>query len=102
MLRIICRLKRDIGHDRLGQPKECHNGDKKDTYIGIVSTTLEFPSKGILSSNQVRASGHFYDNKPRKLRGKQRLVTTDGREIRILISDGLVYPPVRFPTDEDM
>ena len=47
-------------------------------------------------------SGHFYDDKPRKLGEKQRLVTTDGRDICMSISDGLAYIPVIFPTDEEM
>ena len=63
---------------------------------------LDFPSKGIFSANQVRVSGHFYDDKPRKLGEKQRLVTTDGRDICMSISDGLAYIPVIFPTDEEM
>ena len=63
---------------------------------------LELPSKGIFYDNQVCADGPFYDNKPRKLGGKQRLLTTDGRQSRMFISDGLAYLPVRFPTDEDI
>ena len=50
---------------------------------------LEFPAKLIFSANQVHAAGHFYDNKPRKLGGKQRLVNMDDRESRMFISDGL-------------
>ena len=38
-----------------------------DRYIGIVSNILKFPVKGIFSANQVRAVGHFYDDKPHKL-----------------------------------
>ena len=55
------------------------NGTNKDRYIRIISDMLEFPAKGIFSANQVRAAGHFYDDKPHKLGGKQRLVTTDSR-----------------------
>ena len=69
------------------------NGDNKDRYIGIVSNMLDFPSKGIFSANQVRVSGHFYDDKPRKIGGKPRLVTTDVRESRMFISDRLIYLP---------
>ena len=46
------------------------NGPVEDRYIGIFSNMLEFPVKGIFSANQVRAAGHFYDDKPRKLCGK--------------------------------
>ena len=66
------------------------NGDKKEIYIGIVSNIIELSDKGILSANQVRTAGHFYDNKPHKIRGKQWLVTADGRESFMFISDGLV------------
>ena len=78
------------------------NGDKKYIFIGIVSNMLGFPAKGIFSTNQVRSAGHFNDDKPYKLGGKQCLVTTDGRESCIFISDGLAYLPVRCPTDEEM
>ena len=77
-------------------------GDKKDRYVGIRYNIIELPAKGIFSVNQVRDAGHFYDNKPRKLGGKQLLVTTDGREIRMFISDGQACLPVRCPTDEEM
>ena len=63
---------------------------------------LYFPIKVVLSANQVRASGHFYENNLLKLGGKQRLVTTDGRESLIFISDGMAYLPVRRPTNEYM
>ena len=79
-----------------------NNGDKKDIYISIVSNMLDLPSKGILSANQVCASGHFYDDKPHKFGRKQSMFTTDGREIRMCISDGLAYPLFRCTTDEDM
>ena len=78
------------------------NWYKKDRYIGIVSKMLEFPAKGIFSSNQFRATGNFYDDNLRKLGGKTRLITTDGRESHIFISDRLAYLPVRFPTYEEM
>ena len=78
------------------------DGPKKDRYIDIFFNMLEFTDKGILFANQVRAAGHFYNNKPHKICGKQILVTTDSREIRMFISDGLAYPPVRCPTDGDM
>ena len=55
------------------------NRAKKERYITIVYNMLQFPAKGIFSANQVRAAGHFYDDKPHKLGGKQRLVTTDSR-----------------------
>ena len=63
---------------------------------------IELPAKSILYDNHVHAAGHFYDNKPRKLEGKQRILTTDGRESCMFISDGLAYLPVRWPTDEEM
>ena len=78
------------------------NGDKNNIYIEIVSNMLDLPAKGIFSANQVHATGHFYDNKPRKLGNKQRLVTTDESESRIFISDRLSYLPVICPTDEEM
>ena len=78
------------------------NIDKKYIYIGIVSNMLEFPSKGIFSANQVHVAGHLYDNKPRKLGGKQGLATTDGRQSFMFISDGLAYLPFRCPTDKEM
>ena len=65
------------------------NGFKKEIYIGIVSTMIEFTVKVIFSANKVRSVGHFYDDKPRKLGGKQLLVTTDERESRMFISDGM-------------
>ena len=74
------------------------NGPNKDRYIVIVFDMLDFTSKGILSTNKVRAACHFYKDKLCKLGGKQILVTTDGREIRMLIIDGLAYLPVRCPT----
>ena len=46
------------------------NGNKRDRYIGIVSTMLDFPAKGILSTNQVHAAGHLYEKNPCKLGGK--------------------------------
>ena len=55
------------------------NGPMKDRSIGIVSNMLNLSAKGILSSNQVCAAGHFYVDKPCEPCGKQRLVTTDGR-----------------------
>ena len=76
------------------------NGDKKDRNIGIVSNMLELPAKVVFSDNQVRLVGHFYDNKPRKLGEKQRLVTTDGRRTCMFIIDGLACLPFRCPTDE--
>ena len=78
------------------------NGDKKDRYIGIVSNMIELPDKGIFSANKVHATSHVYDNKPRKLGVKHLLVTTDGRDSHMLISGGLAYPPVRYPTNEEM
>ena len=63
---------------------------------------IKLPDKGIFYYNQVRAAGHFYDNKPRKLEGKQRLMTTYSRKSLMFISDGLAYQPVRRPTDEEM
>ena len=55
------------------------NGTNKYRYIGIFSNMLEFPSKGNFPNNQVHSYGHFYNDNPRRLGGKQRLVTTDGR-----------------------
>ena len=78
------------------------NGDKKNRYIGIVSNMIEFTAKGIFSANQVCATSHFYDKNTCKLGGKQRLVTTDGRERHMFISDGLAYLSIIFPTDEYM
>ena len=78
------------------------NGDKKDRKIGIVANMLDFPEKGIFSSNRFRAASHFYDKSMRKLGGKQRLVTTDGRESHMFISDWIAYLTVRYPNDEDM
>ena len=63
---------------------------------------IKLPDKGIFYYNQVRAAGHFYDNKPRKLEGKQRLMTTYSRKSRMFISDGLAYQPIIWPTDEYM
>ena len=63
---------------------------------------LELPSKGILSTNQVRAAGLLYDEEPCKLGGKKMLVTKDGREIHMFINDGIAYLPVKFPTNEEM
>ena len=54
------------------------NRDNKYRYIVILSNMLELPAKGIFSINQLLAVGHFYNNKPCKLGGKQRLVTTYG------------------------
>ena len=51
-----------------------NNVPKKYRYIVIVSNMLDFPSKGIVSANQV----HFYNDKPRKLDGNQILITTYG------------------------
>ena len=65
------------------------NVDKKYRYIRIVSNMLGFPAKVIFSSNQFRVAVHFYDENPQKLEGKQSMVTTDSREIRMFISDGL-------------
>ena len=70
-------------------------GDKKDRYVGIRYNIIELPAKGIFSVNQVRDAGHFYDNKPRKLGGKQRLVTMYGMESCMFIIDRLDYLPVR-------
>ena len=55
------------------------NGPVKDRYIGIVFNMLEFPDKVIYSANQVCAAGQSYDDNPRKLGGKHRLVITDRR-----------------------
>ena len=33
---------------------------------------------------------------------KKQLVTTNGREGRMFISDRMAYLPIRLPTDEDM
>ena len=74
------------------------NGPTNDIYIGIVSNMLKLTARGIFSANQVCAVGHFYDDKPRKLGGKQQLVTTDGREIHIFIIYGLAWLPVRCNT----
>ena len=71
------------------------NRDNNYRYIGIVSNMLELPAKGIFSANQVCAIVHFYDNKPCKLGGKQRLVNTDGMESCMFIIDRLDYLPVR-------
>ena len=35
---------------------------------------IEFPAKGILPSNQVRAAGNFYDYKPCNIGGKYTVV----------------------------
>lgn len=78
------------------------NGPEKNRYIVIVSNMIKFPVKDILSANQVRAAGQLYDDKPRKLGGKHQLVTTYGREIRMIYSDVLAYLSVRCPTDEEM
>ena len=78
------------------------NGYKKDRYIGIVSNMLDLLAKGIFSANQVRAAGHFYDENPRKLGGKQRLVTTDVRDSLMFISDRLYCITFICPTDEDI
>ena len=75
---------------------------KKDIYVGILYNMLEFPSKGIFSANQFRATGHFYDENPRKVVVKQSLVTMDVRESRMFVIDGIAYLPVRCPTYEDM
>ena len=55
------------------------NGPKKYRYIVIVSNMLEFLSKGIFSTNHIRSTRHFYNYKPHKIGGKNRLVTTDDR-----------------------
>ena len=78
------------------------NRDNNYIYIGIVSSMLELPAKGIFSVNDFRDFFHFYDNKPRKLGGKQRLVTSEGRKSHMFISDGLAYLPVIYPTNERM
>ena len=78
------------------------NGDRKDRYIRIFSNMLGFPSKGIFSANQFHADDHFYEYKLCKIGVKQRLVKTDGREIRMFISDVIDYTPVRIPTDIEM
>ena len=49
------------------------NGDKKEKSIGIISNMLELPDKRIFSANQVRAVSHFYDDKPRKIGGKNNV-----------------------------
>ena len=78
------------------------NGYNEDKCIVIVSNILELPAKVIFSSNQVLAAGRFYDDKQRKLGGKQWLVTTDSRESHVFISDRLDYLPAIFPTNEEM
>ena len=78
------------------------NAHKKDRYILIFSNVPEFPAKGILSANQIRAVGHFYDSKLHKLGGQQIFVTTDGKEIRMFISDGLSYLLFGRPTNKDI
>ena len=78
------------------------NVDKKDRYIVIVSNMFEFPAKGIFSYNQFRAVDHLYDDKPRKLGEKKRLVTTDGRDSLMFISYCLSYLTAIFPTYEDI
>ena len=77
------------------------NRTKKDIYIVIVSNMLEFPSKVIFSGYQACADSHFYDYNPRKTGGGKSMVTTDGREICMFISDGIAYLPVRCPNIED-
>ena len=72
---------RSVGFSFLMNP----NGDKKDRYIEILSNMLDFPTKVIFFANQVYTAGHFYDENPRKLGGKQQLVTTDGRESHMFI-----------------
>ena len=78
------------------------NGSKKYRYLGIFSNMFKFQAKGIFSANQFHAAGHLYDDKPRKIEGKQRMVTTDRREINIFISDGIAYPLVRCLTNKYM
>ena len=63
---------------------------KRDRWIGIVFNVFEFTTKCIFSTNQVRVPGHLYYKNSFKLGSKHRLVNTDGREIRIVISDVLV------------
>ena len=63
---------------------------------------FKFQAKGIFSANQFHAAGHLYDDKPSKIEGKQRMVTTDRREINIFISDGIAYLPDRCTTYEEM
>ena len=75
------------------------NGPNKDIYIGISSNILDFPAKVIFSANQIHVVSTFYDDKRRKLGGNPVLVTTEGREIFMLISDRLDYLPVRCPTN---
>ena len=77
-------------------------GDKKDRYVGIRYNIIELPAKGIFSANQFHADDHFYEYKLCKIGVKQRLVKTDGREIRMFISDVIDYTPVRIPTDIEM
>ena len=71
------------------------NRDKKHRFIGIVSNIPDFPAKVIFSTNQICADRQFYDDKPRIIGGKQQLVTTDGRESCMFISDDLAYLPFR-------
>ena len=71
------------------------NVSKKYRYIMIVFNMIGLPSKVILSANQVRVVVNSYENTPRKIGGEQRLITTNGRERRMLISDGVAYLPVR-------
>ena len=79
-----------------------NNGHNKDRYIVIFSNMIQFPAKGIFSTNQIRSAGHFYNDKTRKLGCKQILVTTDGREIRMFVSDGLAYLPFVLSSNEYM
>ena len=72
------------------------NGPKKYIYILIVYNMLEFPAKGIFPANQVRAAGHFYNDNMRKLGGEQRLVTTDIRQSRMIISVARCVPRHRY------
>ena len=56
------------------------NGLVEDKCIVIFSNMLELPIKGILSTNQVCATGHFCYYKPKQIGRKQILVTVDARK----------------------
>ena len=74
----------------------------EDRYTIIVSNIIKLPVKCIFSANNFRSAGNLYYDKPHKFGGKQIFVTTDGRERRMFICDGLAYLLLRCPADEDM
>jgi hypothetical protein len=68
----------------------------------VTSAAAYGKGKSIISKFQMEHFGCTVLDKPRSLGGKQLLQTPDGHQFKLRFQSGLVYLPLRYPSDDEV